>query len=181
MIPPTAPKGRIENMKNRRLICFLAALVLALSCLASASALSSSTLSIGSRGEEVRRLQKRLDELGFEPGTADGVYGNATYLAVLLFQSRNGLEMDGAAGEETQKLLYSDNAAGKFKTPFDAPGVMERLLDGVASETIQKYAKHAASTLALFFMIYIANHPQEAENQDFLEYIVDRITSFFTA
>ena len=52
-------------MKNRRLICFLAALVLALSCLASASALSSSTLSIGSRGEEVRKLQQALIDLGY--------------------------------------------------------------------------------------------------------------------
>ena len=83
-------------------------------------------LSKGSRGEEVRRLQKRLDELGFEPGTADGVYGNATYLAVLLFQSRNGLEMDGAAGEETQKLLYSESAAGRITDDTgDKPYVTE--------------------------------------------------------
>lgn len=73
----------------------------------------------------------------------------------------------------------SDNPADKFKTAFDAPGVMERLLEGVTSASIQKYAKQAASSLAFFFMIYIANHPQEAEDQDFLEYIVDRITSFF--
>ena len=31
----------------------------------------------------------------------------------------------------THQDIYSDNSAGKFKTPFDAPGVMERLLDGV--------------------------------------------------
>ena len=79
----------------------------------------------------------------------------------------------------THQDIYSDNSASKFKTPFDAPGVMERLLEGITSETIQKYAKHAASTLAFFFMIYIANHPQEAENRDFLDYIVDRVTSFF--
>ena len=77
--------------------------------------LSATALSKGSRGAEVRRLQERLTELGFEPGKADGVYGNATYLAVLLFQSRNGLDMDGAAGSATLNLLYSENAQGKVR------------------------------------------------------------------
>lgn len=77
--------------------------------------LGASALSKGSKGSEVRRLQERLTELGFEPGKADGVYGNATYLAVLLFQSRNGLDMDGAAGNATLNLLYSENAQGKVR------------------------------------------------------------------
>ena len=77
--------------------------------------LSATALSKGSKGSEVRRLQERLTELGFEPGKADGVYGNATYLAVLLFQSRNGLDMDGAAGSATLNLLYSENAQGKAR------------------------------------------------------------------
>ena len=72
-----------------------------------------SALSKGSRGEEVRRLQQRLKELGFDPGAVDGVYGNATSAAVLLFQSRNGLDMDGNAGEGTMNLLFSGGAAGR--------------------------------------------------------------------
>ena len=74
---------------------------------------SASALSKGSRGEEVRRLQQRLKELGFDPGTVDGVYGNATSAAVLLFQSRNGLDMDGNAGEGTMNLLFSAEAVGR--------------------------------------------------------------------
>ncbi len=77
--------------------------------------LGATALSKGSKGSEVRRLQERLTELGFEPGKADGVYGNATYLAVLLFQSRNGLDMDGAAGSATLNLLYIENAQGKVR------------------------------------------------------------------
>ena len=77
--------------------------------------LGATALSKGSKGSEVRRLQERLTELGFEPGKADGVYGNATYLAVLLFQSRNGLDMDGAAGNATLNMLYSENAQGKVR------------------------------------------------------------------
>ena len=77
-------------------------------------AFGAAALNKGSRGSEVRRLQERLTELGYEPGTADGVYGNATYLAVLLFQSRNGLEMDGAAGAKTLEKLYQDTAVPRL-------------------------------------------------------------------
>lgn len=90
-------------------------LVLTALLTASQHVLSATALSKGSKGSEVRRLQERLTELGFEPGKADGVYGNATYLAVLLFQSRNGLDMDGAAGSATLNLLYSENAQGKVR------------------------------------------------------------------
>ena len=100
-------------MKNRRLICFLAALVLALSCLASASALSSSTLSIGSRGEEVRKLQQALIDLGYLKGKADGIFGKQTYQAVCNFQTAKKLTVDGLAGKKTQSVLYDASSSAK--------------------------------------------------------------------
>ena len=72
-----------------------------------------------------------------------------------------------------------DNPAEKYMTAFDAPGVMECLLKDTVSETIRRYARHAASTLLFSFMIFIAGHPKEAENQELLEYVVDRVTGFF--
>ena len=111
-------------MKNRRLICFLAALVLVLSCLASASALSSSTLSIGSRGEEVRKLQQALIDLGYLKGKADGIFGKQTYQAVCNFQTARKLTVDGLAGKKTQSVLYdaasSAKAASTEKTDTSA-------------------------------------------------------------
>ncbi len=65
----------------------------------------------GSSGAEVTALQEALIELGYLSGTADGNYGKQTAAAVKAFQKANGLTVDGAAGEETQKLLY----AGKGK------------------------------------------------------------------
>lgn len=112
-------------MKKHLLTRFLA-LFTAVFSVFSVSCQTAFALSKGSRGEEVRRLQQRLTELGFDPGKADGVYGNATYVAVLLFQSRNGLDMDGAAGENTLKLLYSDDAAGRVtEDTGDRPYVTE--------------------------------------------------------
>ncbi len=59
----------------------------------------------------VLTLQKKLIELGYLKGSADGAYGSATVAAVKAFQSSNGLKADGIAGGETQKLLYSGKAS----------------------------------------------------------------------
>lgn len=59
---------------------------------------------LGSRGEEVRSVQKKLRELGYYTGKVDGIYGNATKRAVKAFQKSCGLTEDGIAGPKT--LLY---------------------------------------------------------------------------
>ena len=60
---------------------------------------------VGSRGAEVTRIQQRLAELGYSPGAADGIYGNATAEAVRAFQQDNGLAADGVAGPDTLRVL----------------------------------------------------------------------------
>ena len=64
----------------------------------------------GSIGEVVRRLQARLQELGYYTSRLDGVYLTDDIEAVRAFQSANGLKVDGKAGYETQTALYSDSA-----------------------------------------------------------------------
>ena len=93
-------------MRTRDACIKFLALWLALACLLSVpDAALADSLAKGAKGEAVRSLQERLTALGYAPGKADGVYGNATYLAVLLFQSRNGLPMNGTAGESGKKAL----------------------------------------------------------------------------
>ena len=58
----------------------------------------------GSRGNEVRKLQTKLKELGFYNGSIDGIFGNNTKKAVISFQKSKGLKADGIAGPKT--LLY---------------------------------------------------------------------------
>lgn len=53
--------------------------------------LAMATLRQGSRGEEVKRLQSRLKELGFSPGAIDGDFGSATDAAVRAFQASEEL------------------------------------------------------------------------------------------
>lgn len=59
---------------------------------------------IGSRGDEVRRIQTKLKSLGFYSGAVDGIYGTKTQSAVKKFQSSVGITADGIAGPKT--LLY---------------------------------------------------------------------------
>lgn len=64
----------------------------------------------GSKGDEVTRLQERLQELGYLDSKPDGVFGNDTVSAVKAFQRRNGLSADGQAGPLTQERLYAEDA-----------------------------------------------------------------------
>ena len=86
------------------------ALVLALILWAGGAAVSAAeetgdALQRGSRGEAVRTLQTMLQELGYDPGKIDGIYGGRTADAVLAFQRDHGLPADGAAGAETLSAL----------------------------------------------------------------------------
>lgn len=59
---------------------------------------------IGSRGDEVRRIQNKLKALGYFNGTVDGIYGAKTQSAVKRYQQSVGITADGVAGPKT--LLY---------------------------------------------------------------------------
>ena len=66
--------------------------------------LPESALSIGDRGQTVKRLQEKLNEKG-EDLVADGTFGAGTHAAVVAFQARNGLTPDGVAGRRTLDAL----------------------------------------------------------------------------
>ncbi len=66
------------------------------------------TLSLGSSGTQVRQLQQRLRQAGFNPGGVDGKFGARTDAAVRAFQRANRLEVDGKAGTRTMRELQRD-------------------------------------------------------------------------
>lgn len=100
---------------------------------------ASEVLRLGSTGDNVKKMQKRLVELGYLTSGVDGEFGLKTYSAVYAFQQRNGLAADGVAGSATLTKLYSSSAvrekAGvtpapvtptpKPKTAFTAPKAAE--------------------------------------------------------
>lgn len=62
----------------------------------------------GSRGQLVTMVQNALKQWGYLSGEADGVFGRETYDAVVLFQQRNGLTVDGKVGGATAAALGLD-------------------------------------------------------------------------
>lgn len=70
------------------------------------------TLQSGDSGSKVTQLQNALKLLGFYTGGVDGKFGSGTKKAVMQFQRVNGLTVDGLAGTQTQKLLYSQVDSG---------------------------------------------------------------------
>lgn len=63
------------------------------------------TLYWGSRGSSVSVLQRKLTDWGYYDGRVDGVYGSATYRAVIEFQRKNRLKVDGIVGRQTWGAL----------------------------------------------------------------------------
>lgn len=87
-------------MKKR---CVLLALLMALAFTAAPG--DAAVLAWGSRGEQVALAQQRLRQFGYLSSEADGVFGQATYDAVVAFQRKNGLTADGRLGRATAEAL----------------------------------------------------------------------------
>ncbi len=78
------------------------------------------------RGEEadpavVTALQQALASAGYDPGAADGTYGQKTEAAVVAFQQDNGLSADGVVGPETASALNSAVSQGATETETRPP------------------------------------------------------------
>lgn len=63
-------------------------------------------LSLGSSGDEVRKVEQRLRELNFYNGSIDGVFGGGVQAGVKSFQNANGLPADGVVGPRTWTALF---------------------------------------------------------------------------
>jgi hypothetical protein len=67
---------------------------------------------IGSRGEAVVALQKRLNHHGFGPLVEDGDFGRKTHDSVVQFQMAQGLSVDGIVGQNTWSELMMPYEGG---------------------------------------------------------------------
>jgi hypothetical protein len=66
--------------------------------------LPEAALSIGDRGQMVKKLQEQLNARGEDVST-DGIFGPGTHAAVIAFQAKNGLTPDGLVGRRTREAL----------------------------------------------------------------------------
>jgi N-acetylmuramoyl-L-alanine amidase len=54
-----------------------------------------------SSSQDIKLIQKKLKNWGYYKGKVDGIYGSGTKNAVILFQKRNKLKVDGIVGDKT--------------------------------------------------------------------------------
>lgn len=99
----------------------------------------------GNTGTEVRVLQGWLEVLGYYNGVIDGSFGNATELAVKVYQGAHRLVVDGSCGPATQKemglLPVKNSKIMVLRIPFsiiDRAGV---LLKDKQAYSVSKLAK----------------------------------------
>lgn len=67
------------------------------------------TLRSGSKGDDVVDLQEKLNALGYNCGSADGIFGSKTKSAVKAYQKAKGLVEDGIVGRNTWASLDSND------------------------------------------------------------------------
>lgn len=70
----------------------------------------------GSRGEQVSLIQQKLKAYGYFSGDIDGIFGQETYDAVVWFQQKNGLTVDGKVGAATAAALGITLSSGTIAT-----------------------------------------------------------------
>lgn len=121
-------------------------------------------LKYGQSGTAVRRMQNRLDALGYPVGKIDGVWGDDTQLAVNLFQCAIGYTEHTYATSSMQEKLYSRRApiydpyaplsSGEKGT--DVELMQKRLFDlgylgtNEAEEVDGKYGKRTSAAVKAF-------------------------------
>ncbi len=64
------------------------------------------TLALGTHGEQVRQIERRLEELNLYAGPIDGAFGGGVQSGVKAFQRSHGLTPDGIVGPATWAALF---------------------------------------------------------------------------
>ncbi len=96
-------------------------------------------LRMGSRGNDVKALQEALNRLGYNCGKADGIFGRATYNAVVSYQRAKGLSADGIAGPQTINAINGSNKAPSKPKPTTPDRGGSRNIGADIVNTAKKY------------------------------------------
>ena len=107
-----------------------------------------------SEGDNVRQYQQRLVELGYlESKYVTGKFNQKTVEATKAFQTMNDLKVDGAAGPQSLKLIYSNDAldangvrvGDKLGSASDTVAVSDVLTAGMSGEQVRQVQSRLAA------------------------------------
>ncbi len=88
---------------------------------------------MGSRSEEVKKIQTALRDKGYFNSNIDGIFGTLTKNAVMRFQADYGLTVDGIAGKNTLKALGITDGNNDYYVGYDS-GDFELLARTISAE-----------------------------------------------
>ncbi len=93
----------------------------------------------GDSGEEVKQLQQRLKDLGFNPGALDAEFGLGTEAAVIAFQKSEGLLANGIADEATlQALRFVPDLSTRSTMPEVTVAIVTKMFPFTPIDNIKK-------------------------------------------
>ena len=119
-------------MKKRNYLLFAVAFALMFAIQAPDVFAEQLLLKEGMSGQAVLEMQTQLQSLGYvAPGEPDGVFGPATFSAVMRFQSDHNIDADGVAGPATMSAMGSVVSRGNDPVVENAqPGVLKKGMSG---------------------------------------------------
>ena len=121
------------HKRFRHLCLALAALIAAGTLLAALiPAAEAATYKKGSSGAVVSQIQTKLKNWGYYAGDVDGIYGSATERAVRAFQQKNGLTVDGKAGDQTLAAMGLSAGGGNSSNSGGSGGASSSQVDLLA-------------------------------------------------
>lgn len=110
-------------------------------------------LKIGSKGEDVKRLQERLKL------AADGSFGPGTEKAVKEWQSKNGLAADGIIGDASWSKLFEVGSTAVSSSLFKLENLKGHIPDSVIAQIPDTAAKfNITNTLRLAHFLSQCGH-----------------------
>lgn len=124
------------------------------------------TLTYGTTGEDVKKLQQSLNDRGANLDV-DGIYGEKTRSAVRSYQQSNGLMVDGIAGSETLGHLYGTGLANTQDTQATTSWVSGTGLDPAVATISRIAGTPAVATQAVTPQVSTQRTPEQAW-QDYL-------------
>lgn len=83
----------------------LALLLLAVFLCSCSAAVPVASYKMGASGDAIKEIQQRLKDWGYYKGNVDGYYGALTQDAVIAFQKKHGITVDGIVGAQTAEKL----------------------------------------------------------------------------
>lgn len=120
--------------KRSKRLCLALAVLLSVSMVlvALVPAVEAASYKKGSSGAVVTQIQAKLKSWGYYTGTVDGIYGSGTERAVRAFQQKNGLTVDGKAGDQTLAAMGLSAGGGNSSNSGGSGGASSSQVDLLA-------------------------------------------------